>query len=186
MERQQKPFHRFQWKPGFLGFDHACSEKKLSLIASGKPSSFPSFLYFPAMLPSFVSPFSTVKALACQTAMIGGGAGFSLYFPCESTEGQSFLVSLSSHRGMFQRPEGYYYPESLERMPLGFDRLEAFNAFQKEMLSMIFPAFVKVFPLAESLGEARFLCCVLSYDQKHESRKVWLSLPARREAQGVA
>ena len=134
------------------------------------------------MLPSFVSPSATVEALACQTAMIGGGASFSLYFPCENTEGQSFLVSLSSHNGMFQRPEGYYYPESLERMPLGFDRLEAFNAFQKEMLSMIFPAFVKAFPLAESLGEARFLSSVLPYDQKHESRKAWLSLPARREA----
>lgn len=135
------------------------------------------------MLPSFVSPSSTVKALACQTAMIGGGASFSLYFPCDNTKGKSFLVSLSSHSGMFQRPEGYYYPESLERMPIGFDRLEAFNDFQKEMLSMIFPAFVKAFPLAESLGEAHFLFSVLPYDQKHESRKAWLSLPARREAQ---
>jgi hypothetical protein len=135
------------------------------------------------MLPSFVSPSVTVKALACQTAMIGGGASFSLYFPCENIAGKSFLVSLSSHHGMFQRPEGYYYPESLERMPLGFDRLEAFNAFQKEMLSMIFPAFVKAFPFAESLGKARFLSSVLPYDQKHESRKAWLSLPARRDAQ---
>ena len=135
------------------------------------------------MLPSFVSPSSTVKALACQTAMVGGGASFSLYFPCENTESQSFLVSLSSHNGWFQRPEGYYYPESLERMPLGFDRLDAFNAFQKEMLSMIFPAFVKAFPLAESLGEARFLSSVLPYDKKHESRKAWISLPAKREAQ---
>lgn len=129
------------------------------------------------MLPSFVSPSSTVKALAWQTAIIGGGAGFSLYFPCDNPEGKSFLVSLASHSGMFQRPEGYYYPESLERMPLGFDRLEAFNVFQAEMLRMIFPAFVKAFPLAESLGESRFLSSVLPYDQKHESKKAWIELP---------
>lgn len=134
------------------------------------------------MLPSFVSPSSTVKALACQTAMIGGGASFSLYFPCENTEGQNFLVSLSSHSGMFQRPEGFYYPDFLEKMPLGFGRLEAFNAFQKEMLSMIFPFFVKAFPLAESLGEARFLYSVLPYDQKFKSSNDWLSLPARKES----
>lgn len=134
------------------------------------------------MLPSFVSPSATVKALACQTAMIGGGASFSLYFPCENTEGQSFLVSLSSHRGMFQRPEGYYYPESLESMPLGFDRLEAFNAFQEEMLSMIFPFFQQAFPACSPLGSQRFLSGIIPPNQAYASRKTWLSLPARREA----
>ena len=134
------------------------------------------------MLPSFASASSTVKALACQTAIIGGGAGFSLYFPCLSIEGKSFLVSLSSHKGYFQRPEGYYYPESLERMPLGFDRLDAFHTFKQEMLSMVFPSFVDAFPLAESLGAKRFLSHCLSYDQKHQSRKAWLSLPARKDA----
>jgi hypothetical protein len=62
-------------------------------------------------LPAFASAsLPPIKALACQTAIVGGGAGFSLYFPCPITDGQSFLVNLSSHKGYFQRPEGYYYP----------------------------------------------------------------------------
>jgi hypothetical protein len=136
------------------------------------------------MLPSFISAsLPPTKALACQTAIIGGGAGFSLYFPCHQREGRNFLVSLSSHDGYFQRPEGYYYPESLESMPLGFDRLEAFNAFQAELLSFLFPYFVKAFPLCESLGSQRFLSSVLSYSESYESRKAWLLLPDRKGAE---
>jgi hypothetical protein len=132
-------------------------------------------------LPAFASAsLPPIKALACQTAIVGGGAGFSLYFPCPITDGQSFLVSLSSHKGYFQRPEGYYYPSSLESMSLGFDRLEAFNAFQAELLGFLFPYFVKAFPLCESLGSQRFLSSVLSYSEKYESRKAWLLLPARK------
>ena len=131
-------------------------------------------------LPSFASALQQTKALACQTAMCGGGAGFSLYFPIESTEGRSFLVSLSSHDGMFQRPEGYYYPEELEKMPLGWERYEAFLAFQKELNAFLFPFFCNAFPLAESLGAQRFLSSCLPYEENHKSGKAWLLLPAAK------
>lgn len=164
--------------------DHASAEASLisrgSLLAS---LPFPLFhrCFIVLPLPAFVSSSETVKALACQTAIIGGGAGFSLYFPCATTEGKSFLVSLSAHKGWFQRPEGYYYPDTLEAMPLGSDRLEAFYAFQEELNAMLFPLFIEAFPLAESLGH-RFLSSCLAYDRRYESRKAWLSLPARKEA----
>ena len=128
------------------------------------------------MLPSFASSLISAKALAVQTAIIGGGAGFSLYFPCHNTEKASFLVSLSSHSGWFQRPEGYFYPVEIERLPLGEERYRAFLAFQKELNGFLFPYFVKALPLAESLGES-FLSSVLPYDQKHQSKKAWIELP---------
>lgn len=134
------------------------------------------------MLPSFTSASSTVKALACQTALCGGGAGFSLYFPCDNTKGKSFLVSLSSHRGYFQRPEGYYYPDSIEAMPLGSERLEAFLAFQKELNTFLFPYFQALFPACSPLGDQRFLSSTLPWDQSYASRKSWLFLPARKGA----
>jgi hypothetical protein len=133
------------------------------------------------MLPSFTSALQQTKALACQTALIGGGAGFSLYFPFAKERGSaSFLVSLSSHDGMFQRPEGYYYPEEVEKMPLGWERYEAFLSFQKELNAFLFPFFCEAFPLAERLGDQRFLSSCLPYDEKHESRKTWLLLPAAK------
>lgn len=129
------------------------------------------------MLPSFASCVISTKALAVQTAIVGGGAGFSLHFPCHNTEKASFLVSLSSHRGWFQRPEGYYYPAEIERLPLGEERYKAFLSFQEELNAFLFPYFVKALPLAKSLGESRFLSSVLPYDQKHESKKAWIELP---------
>lgn len=141
-------------------------------------------LSLPSTLPAFASAsLPPIKALACQTAFVGGGAGFSLYFPCASISGKNFLVSLSSHKGYFQRPEGFYYPESLEALPLGFERLEAFEAFQAELLSFLFPYFAKAFPLCESLGSQRFLSSVLPYSERYESRKVWLLLPDRKGAE---
>ena len=132
-------------------------------------------------LPSFASPDLQTKALACQTATCGGGAGFSLYFPLTKERGSaSFLVSLSSHNGMFQRPEGYYYPTEIERMPLGWERYDAFLAFQKELNTFLFPFFCEAFPLAERLGDQRFLSSCLPYEEKHESRKSWLLLPAAK------
>lgn len=129
------------------------------------------------MLPSFASSLISTKALAVQTAIVGGGAGFSLYFPCHNTKKASFLVSLSSHSGWFQRPEGYFYPIEIEKLPLGEQRLRAFLAFQKDLSSFLFPYFVKALPLAEGLGESRFLSSVLPYDQKYKSRKAWIELP---------
>ena len=138
------------------------------------------------VLPSFVSSIGQTKALAWQTAIIGGGAGFSLYFPAER-ESSSFLVHLGSHDGLFQRPEGYYYPQEIEAMPLGKERYEAFLTFQKELNAFLFPLFCKAFPLAESLGEKLFLSSVLPYSQKYESRKAWLTLPsAKRCVKGEA
>jgi len=129
-------------------------------------------------LPSFASSLQQTKALGCQTAICGGGAGFSLYFPIESTKGRSFLVSLSSHNGMFQRPEGYYYPKEIEAMPLGEERYRAFLSFQKELNAFLFPFFCEAFPLAERLGEQRFLSSCLPCEEKHKSGKAWLLLPA--------
>lgn len=133
------------------------------------------------LLPSFASPDLQTKALACQTAIVGGGAGFSLYFPlAKERKGTSFLVSLSSHNGMFQRPEGYYYPAEIERMPLGWERYDAFLAFQKELNAFLFPFFCEAFPLTKRLGDQRFLSSCLPYEEKHESRKTWLLLPAAK------
>lgn len=136
------------------------------------------------MLPSFASaslPFT--KALACQTAIIGGGAGFSLYFPKPKGFDPGHLVSLGDRRGYFLYAEGFYRPASLDSMPLGGERLEAFLAFQSELLGFLFPFVVKAFPLCESLGSKRFLSSVLSYSKSYESRKAWLSLPDRKSAE---
>ncbi len=143
-------------------------------------SLFSAMLSPSLLLPSFTSSSQQIKALACQTAMCGGGAGFSLYFPIENREGRSFLVSLSSHNGMFQRPEGYYYPEEVEKMPLGWERYDAFLSFQKELNAFLFPFFCEAFPLAERLGDQRFLSSCLPHEEKHESRKAWLLLPAAK------
>jgi len=137
------------------------------------------------MIPSFVSaslPFT--KALACQTAIIGGGANFSLYFPHpERGFNSGHLVSLGRFKGYFVYPESFYYPASLDAMPLGGERLEAFLAFQAELLSFLFPFIAKAFPLCESLGSKRFLSSVLSCGKTYESRKAWLLLPDRKEAE---
>jgi hypothetical protein len=136
---------------------------------------------FPSMLPSFASAsLLPVKALAKQTAIVGGGAGFSLYFPKPKGFDASHLVSLSRHKGYFLRPEGFYRPASLDAMPLGRERLEAFLAFQAELLDFLFPYFAKAFPLCESLGSQRFLSNVLSYSERYESKSLWLSLPDRK------
>lgn len=141
-------------------------------------------LSLPSTLPAFASAsLPPTKALACQTAIVGGGAGFSLYFPCANTRGKSFLVSLSSHKGYFQRPEGFYYPESLEALPLGFERLEAFEAFQAELLSFLFPYFQQVFPACSPLGSQRFLSGVIPPNQAYASRRTWLLLPDRKGAE---
>lgn len=137
------------------------------------------------MLPSFASAsLPPVKALAMQTAIIGGGAGFSLYFPKPAGFDSSHLVLLGSHKGYFLRPEGFYRPQSLDAMPLGSERLEAFLSFQAELCAFLFPFFVKAFPLCESLGAQRFLTFTLPYSEKYESRKAWLSLPNRKSAEG--
>lgn len=139
------------------------------------------------VLPSFASsslPFT--KALACQTAIIGGGASFSLFFPKPaSLSPSSGIVSLSSHRGLFLRPEAFYRPSSLDQLPLGSERLEAFLSFQEDLRLFLFPFFIEAFPLSASLGK-RFLESPLPYDQKHESRKAWLLLPDRKSAEGEA
>ena len=139
------------------------------------------------MLPSFASAsLPPVKALAMQTAIIGGGAGFSLYFPKRKGCDTAHLVSLSGRKGYFVRPEGFYRPESLDAMPLGSERFEAFLSFQAELCAFLFPFFVEAFPLCESLGAQRFLTFTLPYSERYESRKAWLSLPDRKSAEGKA
>ena len=136
------------------------------------------------MLPSFVSSkLPPAKALAVQTAIVGGGAGFSLYFPKPESFDASFHITLGSHRGQFLRPEGFYYPAPIEKMPLGWERYEAFLAFQAELNAFLFPYLCTTFPLCESLGAKGFLSSVLPYSEKHESRKAWISLPQRKTAE---
>ena len=135
-------------------------------------------------LPAFASAsLPPIKALACQTAFVGGGAGFSLYFPKPEGFDPGHLVTLSGQKGFLLRPEGFYRPDSLDAMPVGSERLEAFLAFQAELLSFLFPYFAKAFPLCESLGSQRFLSSVLSYSVRYESRKAWLLLPDRKGAE---
>lgn len=137
-----------------------------------------------ASFPSFASAsLPPIKALAWQTPLIGGGASFSLYFPKVPSSADNFLVSLASYEGWFQRPEGFYYPSSLENMPVGWERYESFLVFQKEMNAFLFPFFIAAFPLAESLGEEGFLSSVLPYSQTYERKKAWLSLPDRKSAE---
>jgi len=139
------------------------------------------------MLPSFVSnKLPPTKALAVQTAIIGGGAGFSLCFPKPESFDASFHIILGSHRGHFLRPEGFYYPSSVERMPLGWKRYEAFLSFQTELNAFLFPYLCKTFPLCESLGAKAFLSSVLPYSEKYESRKARISLPQRKTAEDGA
>jgi hypothetical protein len=139
---------------------------------------------FPSTLPAFASAsLPPIRALACQTAICGGGAGFSLYFPKPEGLEAGHLVSLSGQKGYFLRPEGFYRPGFLDAMPRGSERLEAFLAFQSELLAFLFPYFVEAFPLCESLGSQRFLSSVLPYSQKYESRKAWIMLPDRKGAE---
>lgn len=141
-------------------------------------------LSLPSTLPAFASAsLPPIKALACQTAFVGGGAGFSLYFPKPEDFDPGHLVTLSSQKGFLLRPEGFYRPASLDLMPLGAERLEAFLAFQAELLGFLFPYFAKAFPLCESLGSRRFLSSVLPYSERYESRKAWLLLPDRKSAE---
>ena len=137
------------------------------------------------MLPSFASAsLPPVKALARQTAIVGGGAGFSLYFPKLKGFETPHLVILSSRQGYFVPPEGFYRPESLDAMPLGFERYESFLAFQAELCAFLFPYFVKALPLCKSLGAKRFLSSTLPWEEKYESKALWLSLPQRKSAEG--
>ena len=141
-------------------------------------------LSLPSALPAFASAsLPPIKALACQTAFVGGGAGFSLYFPKPEGFDPGHLIMLSSQKGFLLRPEGFYRPASLDLMPLGAERLEAFLAFQTELLGFLFPYFAKAFPLCESLGSRRFLSSVLPYSERYESRKAWLLLPDRKSAE---
>jgi hypothetical protein len=81
-------------------------------------------------LPSFASAeLPSVKALATLSPFVGGGATFGLLFRKPETLRASHLVSLCSHKGYFVYPETFYRPECLDKMPQGWERLEAFLAF---------------------------------------------------------
>ena len=139
---------------------------------------------FPSTLPAFASAsLPPIRALARQTAICGGGAGFSLYFPKPEGLEAGHLVSLSGQKGYFLRPEGFYRPASLDLMPLGAERLEAFLAFQAELFAFLFPYFQRPFPACSSLGAQRFLTHTLPYDQVYGSRKTWIELPDRKGAE---
>ena len=116
-----------------------------------------------------------------QTAMVGGGLKFSLYFPCQNPAKHLHLVSLSGKKGYFLYPADFYRPSFIDVMPLGFERLETFYSFEREMLRELFPLFCAAFPLAESLGEKLFLSSVLFPSHKVESSECKLSLPERYE-----
>ena len=135
-------------------------------------------------LPAFASAsLPPIKALACQTAFVGGGAGFSLYFPKPEGFDPGHLVTLSGQKGFLLRPEGFYRPDSLDAMPVGSERLEAFLAFQAELLSFLFPYFQEAFPACSPLGSQRFLSGIIPPNQAYASRKTWLLLPDRKGAE---
>jgi hypothetical protein len=71
-------------------------------------------------------------------------------------------------------------------MPLGFERYESFLAFQVELSAFLFPYFAKAFPLCRSLGEKGFLTSSLPWEEKYQSKSLWLSLPQRKSAEGEA
>jgi len=68
-------------------------------------------------------------------------------------------------------------------MPLGWERYEAFLAFQAELNAFLFPYLCKTFPLCESLGAKGFLSSVLPCSEKYESREAWISPPQRKTAE---
>ena len=163
---------------------------RLSVFLAELPfflSLFSAMLSPSLSLPSFASAeLPSVKALATLSPFFGGGATFGLLFRKPETLRASHLVSLCSQQGYFVYPETFYRPESLDKMPQGWERLEAFEAFQKELLSWLFPFFCEAFPLAERLGEERFLSSCLPYSEHYEGKSLWLSLPNRKSAEGEA
>lgn len=142
-------------------------------------------------LPSMAKD-ATVKGLFRQSALIGGGASFSLFFPLngspESPEASRFgsLSSFSSHPGkLFAEASAFYRPSSLDQLPLGWERYERFLSFRKSLESWLFPFCAACFPASLPLGDG--WASGLSFEKgSSESLSCWLPLPAWKPCQSLS
>lgn len=132
-------------------------------------------------LPS-MEAVTTVKGLFRQSALIGGGASFSLFFPLDATERDASefgsLSSFSSHPGkLWAEASAFYRPSFLDDLPLGWERYESFLSFQRSLESWLFPFCAACFPASLPLGDK--WASALSFEKgSSESLFCWLSLPA--------
>ena len=134
---------------------------------------------------------ATVKGLFRQSALIGGGASFSLFFPLagssESPEASRFgsLSSFSSHPGkLFAEASAFYRPSSLDLLPLGWERYESFLSFRKSLESWLFPFCAACFPASLPLGDG--WASGLSFEKgSSESLSCWLPLPAWKPSESL-
>ena len=140
-------------------------------------------------LPSMAEA-ATRKGLFRQSALIGGGASFSLFFPLEEAEREASrfnsLSSFSSHPGkLFAEASAFYRPSSLDQLPLGWERYESFLSFRKSLESWLFPFCVACFPASLPLGDG--WASGLSFEKgSSESLSCWLPLPAWKPCQSLA
>lgn len=172
--------------------------KKASLLTELPfPSLF--FPFFPPMIKIIKAPKAalsllkekprlpsmaedTVKGLFRQSALIGGGASFSLFFPLDATERDASelgsLSSFSSHPGkLWAEASAFYRPAFLDDLPLGWERYESFLSFQRSLESWLFPFCAACFPASLPLGDK--WSSALSFEKgSSESLFCWLSLPA--------
>lgn len=164
------------------------------------PSSFPSMIKLikapkealsllkeKPRLPSMAE--DTVKGLFRQSALIGGGASFSLFFPLEATERDTSefgsLSSFSSYPGkLFAKASAFYRPSFLDDLPLGWERYESFLSFRKSLESWLFPFCAACFPASLPLGDQ--WASAWSFEKgSSESLSCWLPLPAWKPSQSL-
>jgi len=132
---------------------------------------------------------ATVKGLFRQSALIGGGASFSLFFPLEEAEREASqfnsLSSFSSHPGkLFAEAPAFYRPSFLDQLPLGWERYESFLSFRKSLESWLFPFCAACFPASLPLGDG--WASGLSFEKgSSESLSCWLPLPAWKPSESL-
>jgi hypothetical protein len=161
-----------------------------SMIATIKaPKEALSLLKAKPRLPSMAEA-ATRKGLFRQSALIGGGASFSLFFPLEEAEREASrfnsLSSFSSHPGkLFAEASAFYRPSSLDQLPLGWERYESFLSFRKSLESWLFPFCAACFPASLPLGDG--WASGLSFEKgSSESLCCWLPLPAWKPCQSLS
>jgi hypothetical protein len=182
------------------------------MLAFGMLPKLPS-LFLPSFLPSFPSMIKiikapkealsllkekprlpsmaedTVKGLFRQSAMIGGGASFSLFFPLDAKARErdflrfASLSSFSSHPGkLFAEASAFYRPSFLDDLPLGWERYESFLSFRKSLERWLFPFCAACFPASLPLGDQ--WASAWSFEKgSSESLSCWLPLPAWKPSQ---
>lgn len=182
--------------------------KKASLLIKLLSLPFLFLPFFPSMIKTIKAPkealsllkakprlpsmaeAATVKGLFRQSALIGGGASFSLFFPLDATERNAFefgsLSSFSSHPGkLWAEASAFYRPSFLDDLPLGWERYESFLSFQRSLESWLFPFCAACFPASLPLGDK--WPSALSFEKgSSESLCCWLPLPAWKPCQSLS